>query len=229
MLFVVDNFIKDQDLIDQIKNDDSFFPSEMDGENIGQTNNYYHDEKADCYAPYMFWDGWWNSPANSLRKKVVELIWSDPLVANLLDVNEVEGFEYWCRTFTPGQYLDIHVDEDTFAYAKDRTFNAPFVGCVWYGFSDNTGSFLELHDGRIEGSPENALEQEHIRPLLSPPGEVERIRSVPNRLVVFEAGRRIHNATAVTSGKRQVMVVNVWHKNSPPSALNTGDFYYEGV
>jgi hypothetical protein len=227
-MIVIDNFIRDQELISDIKNDDNFFPKDMGSiENIGEVNNYFHVEDADCYAPYMFWDGWWKSPADTLKKRVVQEIWSKD---NFLPfpLEEVCGFEYWTRTFKEGQYLRLHVDEDTFAYQKDKTFNAPAYGCVWYGFSqsDNPG-FLELHEGVISGYPENALESENIDPLISPPERRERIAHRPNRLICFNAGRRLHEATPTMSGVRQVMVVNVWHKNSPPSALISGGFYYE--
>jgi len=227
-MIVIDNFIKDQNLIEEIKSDNQFFPQNMgDIENIGKYNNYFHDTEADCYAPYMFWDGWWNSPADTLRKKVIKKIWSNESFLPF-PIDEVCGFEYWTRTSLEGQYLDIHVDEDSFAYEKDRTFNAPSYGCVWYGFAQSPDpGFLELHEGWIEGSPTDALERENVDKIKSPPERRERLAYVPNRLICFDAGRRLHETTATKSGNRQVMVVNVWHKDSPPSALETGQFYYE--
>lgn len=227
-MIVIDDFIKDPILISEIKKDTTFFPEDMgEVENIGEVNNYFHLEDADCYAPYMFWEGWWKSPANTLKKKVIKEIWSNEDFLPF-PLGEVCGFEYWTRTFKQGQYLRVHVDEDTFAYQKNRTFNAPAYGCVWYGFTpaDKAG-FLELHEGIIEGYPEDALERDNVDKLLSPPESRERIAHRPNRLVCFEAGRRLHEATPTISGIRQVMVINVWHVDSPPSALVTGDFYYE--
>jgi hypothetical protein len=40
---------------------------------------------------------------------------------------------------------------------------------------------------------------------------------------------RLHEATKVQSGVRQVMVVNVWHKDCPPTALETGDFFTNDI
>lgn len=227
-MIVIDNFIKDSSLIEEIKNDKTFFPPDMgEIENIGEYNNHFHIEDADCYAPYMFWDGWWNSPADTLKKRVIQQIWSNEYFLPF-PLEEVCGFEYWTRTFKKGQYLRIHVDEDTFAYQKDKTFNAPAYGCVWYGFAESEQpGFLELHEGVISGFPENALERDNIDLLTSPPERRERIAHRPNRLVCFNAGRRLHEATPTMGGCRQVMVVNVWHKDSPPSALRSGDFYYE--
>lgn len=227
-MIVIDNFIKDINLINEIKNDNNFFPKDMGSiNNIGEFNNYFHTEEADCYAPYMFWDGWWNSPANTTKKKVVQAIWSNEDFLPF-PLEDVCGFEYWTRTFSQGQYLPVHVDEDTFAYQKTRTFNAPAYGCVWYGFSQaEEPGFLELHQGVIDGFPENALEKENMDQLCSTIDKRERIAHRPNRLVCFNAGRRLHEATPTMSGIRQVMVINVWHKDSPPSAIKTGDFYYE--
>ena len=230
-MIVIDDFIKDHNLVDQIKSDNNFFPQDM-GEvtNIADSNNYFHDGASDCYAPYMFWDGWWNSPADTLRKRVIEQIWRYGPISELnpIDMRDVCGFEYWTRTFKKDQYLKVHVDEDTFAYQKDKTFNAPVYGCIWYGFaeSDDPG-FLELHQSRIEGNPKNVLESDSIDTLLSPAEKRERLAYVPNRLVCFDAGRRLHETTATGSGVRQVMVINLWTKDSPPSALSTGEFYYE--
>jgi hypothetical protein len=227
-MIVIDNFIKNKKLIEQIKLDKNFFPLDMgDVKNIGEKNNYFHTETADCYAPYMFWDGWWKSPANTLKKKVIKEIWKNKDFLPF-ELEEVAGFEYWTRTFGQGQYLGVHVDEDTFLYEKEKIFNAPAYGCVWYGFSEPKSSgFLELHEGTIEGSPSLALEADNMEKLISPPERRERIAHRPNRLVCFDAGRRLHEATPTMSGLRQVMVINVWHKDSPPSGLKSGSFYFE--
>jgi len=226
ILFVIDNFIKDQHLIEAIKGDPEFFPAAMDGTNIGEFNNFYHDGAASCFAPYMFWEGWQKEAPNTLRKQVIEAIWRD---ASYLPIPESEilGFEYWCRTFNQGQYLNVHVDEDSFAYEDERIFNACLIGCVWYGFTECASGFLELHNNYITGSPKNALESENFLPLSSPLDQRERISYKPNRLVVFNAGRRIHGTTAVQEGTRQVMVVNLWSKSNPPSGLEKNRFFKE--
>lgn len=233
MLFVQDNFIVDEGLVAEVVGDKSFFPPVMsgagsvnvEGDNLGGNLNEFHYEQADCFAPYMFWDGWWRSPADTPRKRVIEKIWRD---TDLLPFKEEEvcGFEYWTRTFSPGQWLGIHVDEDTFMYSETTYFQGPKIGCVWYGFSEADGGFLEIHeDGLDEGIEQ--LEQASIERLTSPADRRERIKYQPNRLVVFDAGHKLHETTPVTSGIKQVMVVNVWHADSPPWALSFGGFYSE--
>lgn len=224
-LFVRDNFLGDSELAGLVKESSDFFPPVMPGENIGGTLNEYHAEQADCYAPYMFWYGWWDSPAVSIRQKVIEKIWRDTGILPFPE-DEVLGFEYWTRTFKEGQYLARHVDEDTFMYADTRWFHGPRIGCVWYGFSEADGGFLEIHETGVDEGFEK-LEAQNTASIISPPDRRERIAYRPDRLVVFDAGHRLHETTPIISGTKHVMVVNVWHKDNIPYALSTGDFHFE--
>ena len=72
MIIVIDNFVKDRVLLDKIQNDSNFFndPGE-----------------------YYWWDGWWNSPTNSVKKELIEYIWSENCPIN--EIFTIEGFEYW--------------------------------------------------------------------------------------------------------------------------------------
>lgn len=224
-MIVIDDFIKDTELLDEIAKDVSFFPETMGlGEKIATELNSYHYEQASCFAPYMFWDGWWRSSANTLKKRVIKTIWETNLPCNL---DEVAGFEYWTRTYTAGQYLDIHVDEDTFLYAKDKTYSGPETGCVYYGVDNTDGGFLEIHKTPIPNGTYMALEKENIKSYLSADDDIERIRYKGNRLVIFDAGHVVHKTTPAGSGIRQVMVINVWKTDNLPTALRTGEFFYE--
>ena len=92
----------------------------------------------------------------------------------------------------------------------------------WYG------KFLEkAHPNAIKENTYNALESENIKNNISSFEERERIACKPNRLIIFDAGHVVHNTTPPVSGVRRVMVINVWHKDNPPSALKTGEFFYE--
>ena len=225
-MFLCDDFIKNTDLIDAIKNDTTFFPENMgDLENIGEYNNYFHSGESSCRAPYMFWDGWWRSPANTLKKQIIQSVWGSRLD---YQHDDILGFEYWTRTYRAGQFLATHVDEDTFLYADKKIFRGPAIGCVYYPHTnDVVGGFLELHPTAVSENTEEALEMENIDPLIVPIELRERIACNPNRLIIFDAGHIIHNTTAPVTGVRRVMVVNVWHKDSPPTALETGQFFYE--
>lgn len=232
MILVKDDYIADPELQSSIIADTDFFPPEMttfeDRGSLGDLQGQqYHSEEASCYAPYMFWDGWWNSPADTLKKKVIQQIW-EPAEHRDFDLKDVIGFEYWTRTFIPPQFLPAHVDEDTFLYAESKSFNAPVSGAIWYGFSEAPeGGVLEIHAPIIVGYPDRVLERESVNTFLSPPEERDRIPYKPNRLVIFDAGRRFHETTPVLSGRRHIMVINVWHKDKPPLALHNGSFVYE--
>jgi hypothetical protein len=223
-MIVKDNSLEDS-LYKEVLNDDLFFPKLMnDGEKIAEHLNLYHSEKSDCFAPYMFWDGWWRSPANTLKKRVIQHLWEDKME---WDLEDILGFEYWTRTYLPGQYLDIHVDEDTFLYEKDKTFIGPVYGCVFYGKDNPDGGFLEIHKNKLKDGEKNILEKKYIKKYISLKKNRERISYKGNRSVFFDAGHIVHNTVGSNSGIRQVMVVNIWHKNNPPYALENGSFYKE--
>ena len=216
----LDNFT-----LDQIRSDSSFFPGLMQNEpRIASEVNSYHNEQASCYAPYMFWDGWWSSSANTVRKQVVRKIWENNLA---IPIEDILGFEYWTRTFGPGQFLGPHVDEDTFLYQDTKVLNGPELGCVYYGPSTEkvVGGFLELFESKLTFGEKNALEWENLEKKLDPIELRERIAFKENRLIIFDAGRVIHQTSPCVSGIRNVMVVNVWLKSNPP--VNMKNFVYE--
>jgi hypothetical protein len=223
-MIIKDNFL-DKNLYDKVLNDKNFFPESMGGsEKIAADLNSYHYEKSTCFAPYMFWDGWWRSPTNTLKKQVIQTIWKDNLS---WPVEDILGFEYWTRTYLPGQYLDIHVDEDTFLYSEQKIFKGPIYGCVYYAAENNDGGFLEVHQKSLTDGLLEVLEKENIKEYISPEEKRDKVKYKGNRLVFFDSGHIIHNTTPAKSGIRQVMVVNVWHKDSPPLALSNGSFFYE--
>jgi len=234
-MYVQDNFITNKDLIQAVQQDDTFFPPVMEtlegSDHLGGNNGLmYHTEEAPSFAPFMFWDGWWNSPADTLKKQVIQAIWENPDKRDF-DLEDVVGFEYWTRTYVPPQGLAPHVDQDIFQYAKNKIFNAPIVGCVWFGFAEADGGMLEIHKPSIKGAisdiPPKILEADRVPAYLSPPEERERIAYKPNRLIIFNSGRRFHEVTPTKKGTRQVMAINVWHKDKPPLGLTAGDFHNE--
>ena len=225
-MIVKDSYIKES-LCSEINNDPGFFPESMgDSDRIATELNSYHTEQATCFAPYMFWDGWLSSPTNTLKKRVIREIWEHNLP---FPIEEVCGFEYWTRTFRAGQYLAPHVDEDTFLYADEKLLRGPAIGSIYYGpmtDADN-GGFLEIYPDVLKDGAYMALEYENISPLMVDISKRERISCKPNRLVIIDAGHVLHGTVPAMSGTRYVMVVNVWHRDNPPTALGTGQFFYE--
>jgi hypothetical protein len=224
-MIVKDNALS-SDLYAEVLADKSFFPESMGSdERLATELNSYHYEQSSCFAPYMFWDGWWSSPANTNRKRVVQAIWEHNLPCS---TDEILGIEYWTRTYLPGQYLDVHVDEDTFLYQDSKTFSGPLIGSILYGIDNHDGGFVEIYNKAIlkDGDYE-AIEADSINKLLVPVEERERIAYKGNRLVIFDTGHVVHGTTPAKSGMRQVMVTNVWHRDNPPTALKRGEFFYE--
>jgi len=221
-MIIIDKALR-EDQRREVLDDTSFFPGVMgEGQKIATEVNSYHYEKSDCYAPFMFWDGWWRSPANTVKKKTIMALWHGRIPYPLEDVL---GIEYWTRTYSPGQYLDLHVDEDTFLYERTKIFRGPAIGGVYYGCDNENGGFLEIHKKELADNTENALE--NMSQKGSPIEERERIAYKGNRLIIFDAGHVVHSSVGSTSGVRQVMVSNIWHKDCPPTALELGEFYYE--
>lgn len=221
---IFDNFLSSS-LLDEIKSDKSFFPGIMQTDSrIASEVNSYHNDQASCYAPYMFWDGWWTSSADTLRKKVIRDIWESNLP---FEKENILGFEYWTRTFGPGQFLGPHVDEDTFLYQESKIYNGPEIGCVYYGPSTEkvVGGFLELFESKLTFGEKYALEWENLEKKLDPIELRERIAFKENRLIIFDAGRVIHQTSPCLSGLRNVMVINVWLKSNPP--VDMKNFVYE--
>jgi len=237
---IIDNYIEDEKLLKDIENDSSFFPKKMGDEPRQlKTGNIYHGESS-TYSPWMFWDGWWKSPANTVKKRLVQQIWEPNLPC---DKEDVVGFEYWTRTYDPGQYLPLHLDEDTFLYERTGEFRCPVLGAVYYAHfdvgDDNNAGFLEIHSGRVEidmekryqlatfqeGNTERAIALEKF---YKPENKVDKIAYIPNRLIIFDAGMVIHGTTPNgVDGKRFIMGINVWHKDNPPIGFTEGLFVFE--
>jgi hypothetical protein len=224
-LFVFDNFVAETELENEIRADSAFFPSPMPGENLGKHLNEFHYDQADCQAPYMFWSGWTKEEPRTSRQRLIEKVWRGTGLLPFPE-DEILGFEYWTRTFLPGQFLGRHVDEDTFMYADFQWFHGPHIGCVWYGFSESSGSFLEIHESGIDEGFQK-LEADNMAKFISPVDKRERIAYKPDRLVVFDAGHRLHETTPIESGIKQVIVINVWHRDQTPQGLSTEQFFYE--
>ena len=223
-MILIDNFLDDKTYF-ELNKDKTFFPETMGSEDrIASSINSYHYEQSNCYAPYMFWDGWWRSPANTLKKKIIQKIWEDNFSYEL---DEILGIEYWTRTYSPGQYLGIHVDEDTFVYEENKIFSGPILGSVYYGIDNLNGGYLEIHKNTLIDGGYKILERENIKHISSAIEERERIAYKGNRLIIFDTGHVLHETTPAKEGIRQVLVTNVWHKDNPPLALSKGSFFYE--
>jgi len=224
-MFIQDDFFDDNTL-SAIFDDSSFFPVSMgEGEKVASSPNMYNDPNGSVFSPYMFWDGWWKSPMDTLKKKLIRKIFE-----GRINIDEVVGFEYWTRTYQQGQYIQPHVDADTARYVNDKSLGTPIVGAVWWGVDNNEDAgFFELYPTLLKRGSIGSLEKAFLNPMLilNPIETRERIRYKSNRLIIFDAGHQLHGTTPASSGVKQSLIVNVWGKECPPHGLLTNGFHYE--
>jgi hypothetical protein len=184
-MIVIDDFVKDHSLLNDIENDSTFFSQN---------------------SQYMWWDGWWNSPANTLKKRLIKYIWGEYSPMSSI---ETSGFEYWTGQYGEGsifQGLNPHFDKDESLWDETKTLSTPIIGTVFYPIKmDIDGGYLEIH------SKEGDLP--------------ERIQAKFNRLIIFDAGNHAHQVTDVTRGLRSAIAINLW--KTPPSGLYNQTLIYE--
>jgi len=189
MIIVIDNFIKDRSLLDKIQNDPNFFSDP------GQ---------------YYWWDGWWNSPANSVKKELIEYIWAEncPITKTFT----IQGFEYWTGIQSSvddgfNDKLDLHIDKDEELMKATGELSTPDIGTVYYPEQDLFGGgMLEIYSHGPDKDP-------------------ERIYARPNRLIIFDAGKYYHRVSNVTSGIRKAIAINLWAIE--PTGKQSGSFSIE--
>lgn len=141
MIAVFDNFIKDESLIDQIKNDENFFSDP---------------------GSYYYWNGWWNSTIveiPTLKQRLIHYIWGDE--CPIKETFNLSGFEYWTGIQTANtelgykNNLGIHFDKDEAWFEKTGEIKSPVIGTVYYPpIEDFEGGDLAIYTDGIENSPE---------------------------------------------------------------------------
>lgn len=120
------------------------------------------------------------------------IIWESEACKRYVDKKEYIGFEYWTNILSCDITLPWHQDKDEGLYDKTGKTVVPQMGCVLYGHKENIeGGYLEIN---------------HIDN-----GEYERIRAVPNRLVIFDAGLW-HRVSKIHSGVRRTYACNIWNR-----------------
>jgi len=175
-MIVIDDFIKDEPLLKAINDDKKFFGPNGD---------------------FMWWGGWWNSHANTIKKQLIEHIWRHN---SQMAINNLVGFEYWTGVYGdnhPNTSLVQHFDKDEVNWTrtggnKGGEILTPAIGTVFYPKDTPfEGGYLEIHSNGRDNIP-------------------ERIEAKYNRLVIFDAGNHLHRVTEVTSGVRHAIAINLW-------------------
>lgn len=177
MITIFDNFIKDENFLDEIGDNETFFSDP---------------------GVYYYWDGWWNSEVNSIKKRLIEYICKDnrPLTHNWT----INGFEYWTgvQEADPNgrfrNYLEMHTDEDEAYRIATGKRIYPVIGCVYYPpGSEFTGGALNVYTDGGKNPPDIALCR-------------------PNRLIIFNAGGVLHKVDTILTGTRRAIAINIWDK-----------------
>ena len=176
MIVVIDDFIKDEELLAEIAADKDFFKY--------------------AGANYFFWEGWWSTPPDTLKKRLIKHIWGDNCPIN--KVFNVAGFEYWTGILSadPGNHyqdtLGVHFDKDEELFSETGEIQSSQIGTVYYPPQEEfDGGMLEIFSEGLDKEP-------------------ERIYAKSNRLVIFDAGTVPHGVSTVTSGTRKAIAINLW-------------------
>jgi|SRR6056300_1549868 hypothetical protein len=179
-MIIVDDFIKDISLLEEIQNDPTFFSQN---------------------GKYMWWGGPWTSEAQTLKQRLIEEMWIKNSPWDFPRYNSIilSGFEYWTGQYSPSDLDDgktdnlvIHYDKDEPLWHSTGEIVTPIMGTVFYPVPmDIDGGFLEIFINGRDGEP-------------------ERIEAKYNRLIIFEAGNYLHRVTPVTRGVRSAIAVNLW-------------------
>lgn len=152
--------------------------------------------------PYSWWDGWWCSEPSNPLEEIIRRIWQGQIPEE-----EVAGFEYWFNALTENRTLDWHRDCDEALRRREGRHVCPVLGNVYYVIvRDVVGGFLEL-SGMTDFDEIDT-------------SELERIKPVENRLVIFNPSR-FHRVSRLVRGKRLALQVSVWPKK--PSTFALGD------
>ena len=140
MIAVFDNFIKDENLLNEIQ------------------QNWGHIFRE--HGVYKWWDGWWNTEANNTTKKIIQYVWGDhcPISGSFV----IDGFEYWTGHQSASSVddgwsdvLELHFDKDEAWFQKTKEVVSPVIGSVYYpAGQDFEGGDLAIYTGGQDSTPE---------------------------------------------------------------------------
>lgn len=190
IMIVIDNFVKDVQLLKDIAEDPSFF-------NPG----------------YNWWTGWWRTgDLPSTRHRLMSYIWRDHTPQEYVGL-DIVGLEHWAGRYdgadqshkvdqsnAPGVQghpifsLIHHMDKDEHHWNQTGEIRTPAVGTIFYPVDhDCDGGYLRIYDT-------------HEVDLSAP---YELIAPKFNRLIIFDPSQ-LHAVEEVTRGVRYAIAINLW-------------------
>ena len=141
---------------------------------------------------FMWWNGWWNSKTKSIKQRLIEYIWK---LNSPTQSYDVVGFEYWTGVYGEdhaAKDLGGHYDKDEEQFKRTGEIIRPIIGTVYYPMD------VDFEGGMLEIEHEN--------------GDIERVQAKYNRLIIFDAGNKVHRVTPVTKGTRHAIAINLWDR-----------------
>ena len=121
---LIDNFIREPELLDQLLKDEIW-------ETLPEDTGWYL--------------GWWRHYPTTVWHHLIQKIW-----ATLPKVHDVKGFEYWGNNLKSDHngILQWHQDKDERLFEETGTTICPDIGAVYYPYpSQFKGGFLEIANG----------------------------------------------------------------------------------
>jgi hypothetical protein len=193
-MIVIDNFIKDLALLEEIKNSEEFFanPGNVKSESEDQENHTLNR---------MWWDGWWRSEADTLKKRIIELIFRHNPLSQTEEIQDLikkgAGFEYYVDKFGPKEDFDElegYLANDRLAWDLNEEFVAPQFGCIYFPLDHPVnGGFL-------------TLEPQHLY--------YETLQPIFNRLIMFPTGQINQNIGKVIGGTLHTLNINLYFEET---------------
>ncbi len=192
-MIIIDNFIKDQDLLDRIENDESFWQ-------VG----------------YRWYDGWWSEGITDIRHELIHAIWGEN---SPYDYKNVIGFEHWVGDYTAEKdrherfggvwALKPHFDKDEELWHNTKEIIGPTIGTVFYPCRE----IDEMEGGMLHYWEKYPPQRANPDGTIAFPEESpEVIKPKYNRLIIFDASC-LHAVTEITKGRRRAIAINLWgHK-----------------
>ncbi len=195
-MIVLDNFVKDERLLEIIANDNTFFD-----------------------PGFNWWRGWWHedsvphdAPHAPTHLRLIDYIWRQYTPEDVCGIPAL-GFEYWTGKYdaaNPSHKVDQsnvegiqgnpvfslvhHMDKDEALWHDTGEIVGPAIGTIFYPVDhDCEGGYLRVYDT-------------HEVDMSAP---YEKIAPKFNRLILFDA-TKLHAVEEVTAGVRKAIAINVW-------------------
>ena len=213
-MIVIDNFIKDKDFLEEL--------IDKKGELFEGTygNKLYHHSQS-------WWEGYGKEKPKNIRQSLIEYqVRELNNYSESIDIDKIKGFEYWTHIHANKQTiilndeeinldnnLEWHTNKDEWLHYNTNKFKYPIFSSVFWPIETEVeGGYLEISsvkqmDRQIKTRRNMCGEcKKEIHKF-----EVERIKPVYNRLVIFDSSYW-HKVDTVKKGIRWTFVIDGWDK-----------------